>query len=82
MGLKKDTFGKTKESKTDFTLASRDAKLQAEYVKNQEQRNKLHEEENKLLSKKGKISAEDEKRLGRIQAAYSKTVQKQMNYMQ
>ena len=39
MGLKKDTFGKTKESKTDFTLASRDAKLQAEYVKNQEQRN-------------------------------------------
>jgi hypothetical protein len=76
MGLKKDTFGKTKESKTDFTLASRDAKLQAEYVKNQEQRNKLHEEENKLLSKKGKISAEDEKRLGRIQAAYSKTVQK------
>lgn len=76
MGLKKDTFGKTKESKTDFTLASRDAKLQAEYVKNQEQRNKLHEEENKILSKKGKISAEDEKRLGRIQAAYSKTVQK------
>lgn len=76
MGKKQDTFGKTKESNTDFTLASRDAKLQAEYVKNQELRNKLHEQEVKLLSKKGRITADDEKRLGRIQATYAKTVQK------
>jgi len=76
MGIKKDTFGKTKSSNADFSLASRDAKLQAEYVKNQELRNKLHEEENKLLSKKGRITADDEKRLGRIQAAYTKQAQK------
>ena len=76
MGKKQDTFGKTKASNADFSLTSRDAKLQAEYVKNQELRNKLHEQEVKLLSKKGRITADDEKRLGRIQATYAKTVQK------
>ena len=76
MGKKQDTFGKTKASNTDFSLESRDVQLSAEYIKNQELRNKLHEQEIKLLSKKGRITADDEKRLGRIQATYTKTVQK------
>jgi len=76
MANKQDTFGKTKASTTDFSLESRDVKLSAEYIKNQELRNKLHEQEIKLLSKKGRITADDEKKLIRIQATYAKTVQK------